>query len=238
MRPVLRGSHPENPPGTNIVFKEYRDARPFLEDRTGDYCHFCEKRITNSLAVEHIVQKGLVSARTNDWENFLLICTNCNSCKPKNTLPTEPIADHYFWPHLHNTLLVFDYDVSTTSCGPKPHPDLLNPVDTLRAKNLIDFYKIDLELHPKSGLADGRHRYRMEALRFAKDSLGEYPTKIDIPAILRLATSTGFFSIWLKVFDAVPEVRQALIDCPAFKLQGKGFFDAQYQAIPRNAHDF
>jgi len=239
MRPVNRGAHLEEPIGIKIEFKHYREAKSFLETNTGDYCHFCEKRVNNALAIEHIEQQGLFTSKVNDWDNFLLICTNCNSCKPQNSLPTQPMTDHYYWPHLNNTILTFDYDLEGTAVPVPNSTNLTQPIQTAKAQKLIDFYKPGLETNPITGNTDGRHRYRKEALRFAKTSLLEYlARKINVDAIIRQAVLSGFFSIWIKVFDRMPEIRKALIDCPDFKLTGHGFFDAQYQPLKRILNDF
>ena len=77
MRPINRGDAPQ-------AFNDYKAAKPFLTDRLGTYCSFCERRIPTNLAVEHILPKDEdlpFADLRNEWTNFLLSCVNCNSSK-------------------------------------------------------------------------------------------------------------------------------------------------------------
>ena len=54
MRPVDRGNPPRNRDGAPLTFVEYQHARPHLIDNMGAYCSYCEQKIPQGLAVEHI----------------------------------------------------------------------------------------------------------------------------------------------------------------------------------------
>lgn len=55
MRPINKGLHPITPQrGKKMVLNDWTKAIPFLKQRTGDYCHICEMKVTNMLAIEHI----------------------------------------------------------------------------------------------------------------------------------------------------------------------------------------
>ena len=45
MRPVNKGQKP-------VEYKHYRDAEPYLEQRLGTYCSFCEMDISHAPEVE------------------------------------------------------------------------------------------------------------------------------------------------------------------------------------------
>jgi uncharacterized protein (TIGR02646 family) len=87
------------------VYAQYRDAASDLQDRLGDYCSYCERRIETHLAVEHIQPKSLVPALRNTWSNFLLGCVHCDSSKGD-----APITlFDYLWPDSDNTLRAVEY---------------------------------------------------------------------------------------------------------------------------------
>lgn len=103
MRPVVKGICPQNN-NVNIVFSKYGEARPFLIDRLGDFCSYCENQITNP-AVEHVQPKNSNLHLALAWNNFLLACVNCNSIKGHAPIT---MAD-YYWADIHNTFLLFDF---------------------------------------------------------------------------------------------------------------------------------
>ncbi len=106
MRPVEKGKHPTTPKRQQkIVLNDYKKAIPFLKERTGEYCHFCEMNHP-TLAIEHIKPKEHFPRLINHWDNFLLICTYCNSRKI-DRIPLSPYRQKYFWSHINNTLLTF-----------------------------------------------------------------------------------------------------------------------------------
>lgn len=230
MRAIIKGEVPRIKSGKReVVFKNWRRAIPFLKDRTGHYCHLCEMRVTNALAIEHILPKEHFPSKSGDWDNFLLICNYCNSAK-LDQIPHN-YQTEYAWPHLDNTHILFDYPLSSL-CKPIPNPNAIDN-EKARVANTISIYKL-LEEKKSSGEADARFRERLQTLKMAIDRKIEYGQgKATIQGIVELAISRGFFSVWMKIFDDLPEVKLALINHADFHLQGKGFFDDQGNPIPR-----
>ena len=76
MRPVDKGEAPDK------AFKKYPEAEPYLEERLGAYCSYCEFPIQHVPEVEHKEAKGAGGA-VLDWENLLLSCKYCNTRKSK-----------------------------------------------------------------------------------------------------------------------------------------------------------
>lgn len=101
MRPVIRGEVKDK----NTDFTKYEDAKPYLIKNIGEYCSYCERRVTNLLAVEHIQPKEHYPELELVWGNFLLACTNCNSIKGQKNIN---LSD-YFWCNRDNTFRVFTY---------------------------------------------------------------------------------------------------------------------------------
>jgi len=49
MRPIDRGTRPSDPDGKPMAFRNYQEAKPYLESRLGEYCSYdaamCRKLI-------------------------------------------------------------------------------------------------------------------------------------------------------------------------------------------------
>lgn len=207
MRPVNKGDWPteNNEP---IDFQEYGDARPHLINRLGDYCSYCENQITNP-AIEHEQPKSVAPAIERSWYNFLLACVNCNSIKGHNLLN----LDDYYWPDVHNTFLLFEY-----------HPlgvvtvknTLHNSVDRNKAQRTIELTGLDRYGQNIASEADRRWIKRSEAYGKAENALNFYANNNRpndyIQTITDLATSTGFWSVWMRVFQNEPDVITELIN--------------------------
>lgn len=73
MRPVNKGQKP-------VEYKHYRDAEPYLEQRIGTYCSFCEMDISHAPEVEHKEAKSR-GGQELEWDNLLLSCKYCNTRK-------------------------------------------------------------------------------------------------------------------------------------------------------------
>lgn len=237
MRPIEKGAWPtKGATGVRLrVFNQWQRAIPHLEARTGKFCHLCEMKVTNALAIEHIQPQLHFPLLSSDWDNFLLTCNYCNSHKLAN-IPTAPYRQTHYWPHLNNTLKTFDFTVAGVIVPNATH--LTAPGDITRANNTIALYGLD-KTTTSTGSSDSRLIERLEALYFAIERLNEYTTGVNqsIPAIVDLAKTKGFFSVWLKVFDGVPAVRTALINCPDFHLATTNCFDATLQLQNRTATD-
>jgi len=63
MRPVVKGSCPQDDFGRDIIFKKFQNARGELIDRLGQYCSYCEMKLDSALAVEHIQPLAFIVKR-------------------------------------------------------------------------------------------------------------------------------------------------------------------------------
>ncbi len=223
MRPVDRGDPPTS------IFAKYQDAKPHLEARIGRYCSFCERRQASALAVEHVQPKIHHGQLELEWDNFLLACTNCNSCKGTQNIG---LAES-LWPHRNNTALAFSYRGGLVrNLLPLNHPAYAL-ADTLMAMVGLDKYEAhpDITRRPKSTdkRASDRRRIWNEALR-CQQLLEATDTAGMREVILTLAKESGYFSIWFEVFSNDSAMRLALIQ--AFPGTAQDCFD-NGQAIPK-----
>lgn len=226
MRPVNRGDRPIDGMGKPVNFKQYGDARNELINRLGCYCSFCEIRLPMALAVEHIQPKSLEPTLENEWSNFLLSCPSCNSIKG-----TKAINLHdYLWVNLDNTFRAFIYekDRSPQIAG------FLNAAQQQIAQNTLELTGLNREPSSPETVKDKRWKARKaawDAALQAKVNLGQQPSEQMSQIILVLAIHTGFWSIWMTVFQNDTDMRQRLID--AFQGTSTDCFDGQTQALPR-----
>ncbi len=237
MRPVAKGAWPvkANPPGGLQCFADWTNAIEPLRSATGPYCHLCEMRVNNHLSIEHIKSRNQFPSLSGSWTNFLLSCGYCNSRKRKT--PVEaPYRKKYVWPHLHNTLIAFDVPLGGTDLGTvQPSQTATADADLLaRARRLIDLYRLD-QPWTQQGHADMRYIERVQAIDKAARRRREYEDGKATPdAIVDMAETTGFFSVWLKVFVDVPAVALRLIQHPRFHVEQQ-WFTAQFEPVPRLA---
>lgn len=202
MRPVNRGEHPAE---LASPMAHYRDAAPYLKDRLGRYCSYCERWIATSLAVEHLSPKDTDPAKERDWNNFLLACTDCNSTKGSKVSDVDSL-----WPDQHDTFgaLLYREDGAI-----KPHPNL-PPEEQARSEALLKL--VGLDKPPKT---DNSHRWddRLEAWKKAKTAqqlMQRMPQQsLGKARELALATLTGHggWSIWMTVFSNDPAMQNHLI---------------------------
>lgn len=233
MRPINRGAWPTKANGNKYVFNNWRRAKPYLVDRTGLYCHFCEMRVNNSLAVEHIKSRTDHPKLSNYWNNFLLICTSCNSSKNAKQV-LSPYNQKYYWPHLNNTLLAFYSPLSGPDAQIVIPKSGLTANQKSRAESTIALYELD-KRSTSDGDSDNRYIERIRATKLAIDRLIEYQKgQTTINAIVAMATTTGFFSVWFDVFSNITPVKQALLQAPDFKIDVTAWFDDALNPTPRN----
>lgn len=224
MRPVSRGPAPPNP------FSDYRAAFPYLVDRLGMYCSYCERPLPTSLAVEHVEPKFWQPALRVVWDNFLLACTNCNSTKGDDNVQ----LDELLLPDRDNTAMAFEYDdQGRIEAAAHLDPGLRAlAVKTLTLTGQNNDIRIPRDLALR-GVAIGRRSQRrnawLEALD-ARDDLAQCPTDAVRRRIVAEAVARGFFSIWMKVFEADPDMRLRFI--AAFKGTAADCFDAG--GLPRS----
>lgn len=203
MRPIDKGVAPS-------TYTDYRDALDDLENRLGRNCSYCERPLGTGLGVEHKAPKSIHPDRTLDWGNFLLGCVNCNSVKGQKDLG----EGETLWPDEHNTVLAVAYErggfveVSSALAGALAE----------RARALIDL--VGLDRHAAEGLPqparrDRRWQQREEAWAIATSCLAKYERQNQAEEALELvvqaALGHGFFSVWLSVFDRIPDVKRALV---------------------------
>ena len=223
MRPVTRTPAPQ-------VYTKYQDAIGDLENCFGRYCSYCERSLQIGLAVEHVVAKHLDRNRERDWTNFLLACGNCNSVK--GTKPTNDTD--FFWPDRDNTLLALMY---TTGGLVKPSAALVG-ASRIKATNLIDL--VGLDRHPGQPVGkrpaerDRRYMDREEVWALAKgkhDALARNDNEDFRVAIVDLAKASGFFSVWMSVFENDFDMRGRLVS--ALNGTAADCFDGTWKCVPR-----
>ncbi len=185
------------------TYQKYQDAQADLINKIGGYCSYCEMPIRNSPEVEHVhpVANG---GEELEWDNFLLACKQCNIWKSNK----NPDRSGYLWPDVDNTILAFHYQNRLGGIEPvSTLPASITPM----AADTIDL--MQLNRHPASTpaatLKDRRWQYRQEAwgkaIR-ARQIWNRNPERAKATLIGDLAHSTGFYAIWLTVFDGIDEV--------------------------------
>lgn len=231
MRPVERGTRPLDSKGKPKTYKKYADAKRDLIDRMGQYCSYCNQKLPTSLAVEHVQPKDPVPELKLEWTNFLLGCTNCNSTK--NAKPI--VMDNYLWPDIHNTHLAYCYNEDGTVAV---NPNLDEPTRQ-KAQNMLDL--VGLQKYPDTPSdSDRRWKNRKDAYLKVNAILDLYERAAQkgaeeefVSAIEILAPETGFFSIWIKVFNSYPKVKKAIVE--SFTGTAVNAFDGNLNAIRRTA---
>jgi hypothetical protein len=203
-----------------------------LMERLGSYCSYCERQIETHLAVEHIKPKDLNPTLALTWENFLLACSNCNSCKGDSPINLSG----YLWPDRDNTLRAFTYRSGLVEID-----QTLDPPTRLLAEALYLLVGLDKDpgnpnARRKPTSADKRWRTRERTWDLAQQSLVDLRQPgADTPQmrnqIARTAATRGGFGIWFKVFEADADMRQRLI--AAFPGAATDCFDGTLEACQR-----
>jgi len=207
MRSVDRGAQPLSADGSPVAFAQYQDAAPYLKERLGRYCSFCERWIATNLAVEHKLPKHeeAYPELKLEWTNFLLGCSNCNSAKGTQVA----LAHKVLWPDTDATHAAFDYARS----GRITVNGQLATGAAARALRLLTL--VGLDRAPLSSPADHRWIDRLEIWRLAEQSLCQLQEG-DTPGmrrcILDTAIAKGGFSIWMKVFEGDPAMQAGLLE--------------------------
>jgi uncharacterized protein (TIGR02646 family) len=204
MRPVEKGK-------ALLIYPDYNDALDDLKRLIGDYCCYCERQIETHLAVEHVRPKSKNERLRNDWDNFLLSCINCNSCKGKKNVR----LDRFVWPHRDNTIRAFVYGP-----GGQVIPDPALPRrEYLRARKTIELVGLDrdpgnISMKKRPASSDKRWMKRLEAWNLAQNDLTRL-SRVDTPelrdVIVENALGRGHFSIWMTVFKKDRDMRRRLI---------------------------
>ena len=222
MRPVRKGVSP-----VEGDFNQYEDAKPDLVSRLGLYCSYCERKISTLLAVEHIEPKDGDFGQPHlakRWSNFLLACTNCNACKGSKQVDFQ----RQLFPDRDNTFHAFSYeDDGTISLSSALSPEQkVIAQNTLRLVGLDKTVQVFKDSNDKQ-IALDRGAQRMQAIATAQEALNLLVHNLNdgmMRAIEIMAIEVGFFSIWMKVFDAHPDMKVRFIK--AFKgTENSGCFD-------------
>ncbi len=230
MRPVHRGARPL--PGG---FGEYKDAFPYLAAVLGFYCSYCERRMQTSLAVEHVQPKKWHPLLELEWTNFLLACVNCNSTKGDQNIA----LNEFLLPDRDNTFAAYEYR-DDGHVAPAAH---LDPAIARLAEKTLE----STGQNTRKGLPDDpnlklvaidRLNQRREAWAQAVDSLDDLracPTEEMRRRIVATAIATGFFSVWMTVYENDVEMRRRLV--AAFPGTAADCFDTDTLPIsPRPAN--
>lgn len=234
MRPIIKGDWPTDAAGAKIQFNGWGEAKPYLIDNTGLFCHFCEMKLDNTPAVEHVKPKALKHSPNlqNHWANLMLICDYCNSRKTKAQIKLYD----YYWPHKNNTFKALNMDMTGII---KVNDGLVSP-QLDKAENIIELYGLDKTTDTAGGM-DARLRARLEAMSKAINRLLEYQAgQATVQAIVDNASSSGFWSVWFRMFKNHPVVLNALLNDFHFRGTATACFDAANNYTPqdRNATDF
>ena len=227
MRPVNKGESPYK----NI--SSYQEAEPYLYERIGRYCSFCELPIFHVPEVEH--KEGRHSGgELTQWENLLYSCKYCNTRKAQKIKKGQ--KNRWLWPDTDNTFLAFTYENGV----PKINTEFLTSVsENVYEKAYAIFTDLKLDFYPGSpkekdkrwckrietvGIAEAAKKVwlKLKDTAYAEDELNQ---------ILTLAESNGFFSVWMTVFHDEPKVRLALIS--AFPGTAKECFDQNGNPVRR-----
>lgn len=226
MRPVDKGESPYR------KISHYNDAKPYLRQRIGDYCSYCEFPIWHVPEVEHKESKSTGGALL-EWKNLLLSCKYCNT--RKGTVIEAGNHDKWLWPDEHNTFLAFRYDHGIPSVNEEFLKTLKN--DSLdKAKNV--FCELKLGTIPKVSYDDYRYMKRMEVYNMAQDDLEVWKNHRNddnedwLKQMLEKAKLAGFFSVWMNVFQDEEIVRKRLIE--TFLGTDKNSFNINGEPILRN----
>lgn len=228
------------------TYKPHTEAQQPMEAAWGRYCSYCEEANGN-LEVEHIIPQSEAPALKHSWDNFLLACRRCNGTDNKGNQPVKNhlLNDNIYFPHLHNTLLIFEYKQGGIVTI---HPSL-NSAQAIKANNLLQLVKLDkYPGNPKYSTRvtskrpygypnnDNRWRIRREVWETAQRKLIDYQKgQIQPDDLADYAAQKGFFSIWYTLFKAHTPVLAALIK--AYIGTAHSCFDPQtYLPIPRNPH--
>ena len=203
MRPVDRGPWPPDDEGEPRKFHPYRKAKADLLDRLGGYCSYCER--TGDLHVEHVVPRSHRPDLEEDWRNFLLGCVNCNSIKGDGNLS----RDGYVWPDRDDTRELFEYLPGGIV---KVRHGLPEPVRT-SAENLFELVGLGRRPTNDPCARDPRWRKRREAWGQAVIARHSIDAGGDADMAIELAKATGFWSVWMTVFDGRPRICERLRRC-------------------------
>ena len=197
MRSVERGPWPTDNDGRCISFPEYGHAKGPLVERLGEYCIYCER--PGDLHVEHVVPKSVESELETERSNFLLGCTNCNSRKRNKNNSRQG----YLWPDSDDTFVAFVY----RSGGRLSVNDRLLQNEHLKASTLFDLVGLEGMGTRTDRRRHKRHQAWDQAVK-VRDLINNDNSRV---LAVNVALGTGFFSVWMAVFQDDDNMRQRLM---------------------------
>ncbi|NOJ09962.1 MULTISPECIES: HNH endonuclease [Vibrio] len=237
MRPVNRGAVPQKD-GVDKIYSTYQKARGDLIKRIGEYCSYCEMQLDTNLAVEHVLPKkpkgsgAIIQERLLDWDNFLLACTNCNSHKGNANIV---LAD-FVWPDTHNTFKALTYkeggivEVAGSINSPtREKIDALIELVGLKKRPSLDHEASDRRWNKRRVVWD-------KALR-ARDRLQSCDSEEMREQIIEHAEDSGFWSVWMTVFQQDPDMLRRLLYTNLYKGTATEYFDHNGAALVRVASE-
>jgi HNH endonuclease len=216
MRPVDKGT-------STKTYARYQDAIDDLEAKLGLYCSYCERRIPVGGEVEHKSPKSSGGALL-EWENFLLACKSCNTAKGKK--PASQATS--LWPDSDNTMLALSYAPGGFVAVRAGLSTTVKPL----AQKLVDLLNLSRHKHGpgrKPTRRDKRWEQRDQIWSLAEIKKAELinakqsERAKDMNNIVQIAQGFGFFSVWMTVFDDIPEMKRLLIH--AFKSTAADCFE-------------
>jgi len=232
LRPVNKGDSPYK------SIKKYQEAIPYLEDKIGNFCSYCELIIDHVPEVEHKAAKSKEGNLT-DWGNLLIACKYCNSRKNDNIGKAN--KSDWIFPDENNTLLAFRYDNGMV----KVNNEYLSNVDSNlrdKAQNMIDILQLNNIPDNRFKIRDKRVKLRLEVLSVANESLLDWlevkssnnlkSISIQKNNIIKLALKSGFFSIWFMIFKDEVEIKEKLIH--SFIGTDTICFNEKMETVPKN----
>ena len=223
MRPIDKGASPY------VSIRHYSEAQPYLKDRIGLYCSYCGFEISHVPEIEHVAAKSKGGSETA-WNNLLLGCKYCNTRKGTTVTPAN--VNDYLWPDQYNTAIAFPC-INEIPVIDKAKLDLIDPSGTAYQKAERLFNVVGLGNRPKTKLEDLRFWKRSEVYQCAVRAAKRWksnPTEELKESTVELAKAMGFFSIWMSVFDDVPEMLLAFLD--AFPGTKRTYYDADGHPLP------
>lgn len=218
MRPINKGSKPI------MKVTKYRDYYDVLKNRIGCYCSYCERPLPNSeLPIEHVRPQSTNKEYTLCWNNLLLSCYTCNSHKDKCEQQLRNINDLnfgvYAFPHIYDTYHLITYPEPTYMPIFNENQD---PIYKSKVDNLLKLLKIENidnlteeELLEENEISSKRIMSGQEAKELREDLNKDMSQeKIDgaIKKIKREIVKCGFWSIWMKYFEDIDEIKLMLLD--------------------------
>ena len=199
MRPIDKGAPPR-------AYGAYTDALTDLWARLGRFCSYCGRHVPTGLAVEHKRPKRRYPAEELLWDNFLLACANCNSCKGHPRI----VLARYLWPDRDNTLKAFEYRPDGRIRASRMTPR------RLRRKANRTIRLLGLDKYPSGhyepsdrDLRWSDRRIEWEKAVQSRDALSKYDTPRQRDLVVALARN-GVFAVWWTVFAGDADMRRRL----------------------------